>query len=98
MTDRPRTAALDALWHELTLDALASDGPIRDSDVKDAIKRKRTRIEAEAATLDRAALALALHETTCGDAVGTDPNEDDVAEAGVLAAAYEKALKEMGGD
>ena len=36
---------LDAAWKELEADALASDGPIRDSDVKDAIKRNRQRIE-----------------------------------------------------
>ena len=36
---------LDAAWAELELDALASDGRIRDSDVKDAIKRNRPRIE-----------------------------------------------------
>jgi hypothetical protein len=33
-------------WHELLADALASDGPIRDSDVKDAVKRNRPHIEA----------------------------------------------------
>ena len=39
---------LDAAWRELEADALASDGPIRDSDVKDAIKRNRPHIEAAA--------------------------------------------------
>ena len=37
---------VDAAWRELELDALASDGPIRDADVKDAIKRQRPSIEA----------------------------------------------------
>ncbi len=46
----PRTA-LDKLWHELIWSALASDGPIRDSDVKNAVKIWRPRIEAEAAAL-----------------------------------------------
>lgn len=42
--------ALDKAWRELELDALASDGPIRDADVKNAIKRNRPRIEAALAT------------------------------------------------
>jgi hypothetical protein len=40
-----RNAGLDAAWRELEMDALASDGPIRDSDVKDAIRRNRPHIE-----------------------------------------------------
>ena len=79
MTDNtpdPQTL-LDAAWRELELDALASDGPIRDRDVIDAIKRQRPHIER--ATLDatrpsgdealRAALSLiaelasAYHQT-----------------------------------
>ena len=39
---------LAAAWRELEADALASDGPIRDRDVRDAIKRNRARIEAAA--------------------------------------------------
>jgi hypothetical protein len=47
MTD----ASLDALWDELLLDALASDGPIRDADVKNAVKHYRPRIETESRRL-----------------------------------------------
>jgi hypothetical protein len=36
---------LDALWNDLLLDALASDGPISDADVKNAVKRMRPAIE-----------------------------------------------------
>ena len=53
---RPTDAAiaLDKAWRELEADALASDGAIRDRDVRDAIKRNRARIEAAAiATLAR---------------------------------------------
>jgi len=40
------TDELEKAWAELLLDACASDGPIRDNDVRDAIKRNRPRIEA----------------------------------------------------
>jgi hypothetical protein len=52
---------LDAAWAELLLDACASDGPIRDADVKTAIARYRPKIEALATAetgLRDAALAL----------------------------------------
>lgn len=64
---------LDAAWKELEADALASDGPIRDSDVKDAIRRQRPHIEAAARADyagiigiidDAKARGLALHVAT----------------------------------
>lgn len=42
---------LDALWGEMLLHACASDGPIRDADVRQAIEFYRPRIEAEARRL-----------------------------------------------
>ena len=47
---------LDALWDELLLDACASDGPIRDNDVRQAIKHYRAEIEAEARSTPAEAL------------------------------------------
>lgn len=41
------TTDLDRLWLEMEIDALASDGPIRDADVRNALGRWRPRIEAE---------------------------------------------------
>ena len=55
---------LDREWFELEADALASDGPIRDSDVKDAIKRHRRRIEQAAV---RAALEGLRAEVAADD-------------------------------
>lgn len=60
-TPRPTEAAiaLDKAWRELEADALASDGAIRDRDVRDAIKRNRARIEAAAiATIDPRVIAI----------------------------------------
>ena len=60
-TPRPTDAAiaLDKAWRELEADALASDGPIRDRDVREAIKRNRARIEAAAlATIDPRVIAI----------------------------------------
>lgn len=37
---------LNELWWDLLADALASDGPISDADVKNAVARARPRIEA----------------------------------------------------
>ena len=37
----------DDLWDELVMHALASDGPIRDADVKEAVRYYRPKIEAE---------------------------------------------------
>ena len=48
MTDTPSTEALDALWFDLFADALSSDGPISDADVKNAVKRARPKIEDQA--------------------------------------------------
>ena len=45
-TEAGPVTALDAAWKELIADALASDGPISDADVKNAVKRNRPRIEA----------------------------------------------------
>ncbi len=42
---------LDTLWDELLFDACASDGPIRDNDVRQAVKHYRARIETEARRL-----------------------------------------------
>jgi hypothetical protein len=53
------TTPLDDLWAELLLDACASDGPIRDNDVRQAIKHYRPKIEA---ALDRSTPAEALRE------------------------------------
>jgi hypothetical protein len=39
---------LNALWADMLFDACASDGPIRDNDVREAMKRGRPKIEAEA--------------------------------------------------
>jgi hypothetical protein len=36
---------LDALWADMLLDACASDGPIRDADVRQAMQRGRPKIE-----------------------------------------------------
>jgi len=53
----PRTE-LDKLWDELLMDALASDGPIRDADVKNAVKHYRARIEAAARSTPAEALDI----------------------------------------
>jgi hypothetical protein len=45
---KPSTHRLDALWADMLFDACASDGPIRDADVREAMKRGRPKIEAEA--------------------------------------------------
>ena len=80
MTDRmnptdqatPLTQELDAAWRELEADALASDGPIRDRDVRDAIKRNRARIEAAAiATIDPRVIAIGQAWVAAEEACGT---------------------------
>lgn len=37
---------IDELWDDLILDACASDGPIKDRDVRAAVERGRAKIEA----------------------------------------------------
>jgi hypothetical protein len=68
---------LDELWHELLWQACASDGPIRDGDVKEAIRIYRPRIEREAAgteALDAApaveALTYFIEARQAGDDLG----------------------------
>jgi hypothetical protein len=47
---------LNALWADMLFDACASDGPIRLNDVREAIKRGRPKIEAEARAAERRAV------------------------------------------
>lgn len=56
MTGQATTTPTDPLWDELIMDALASDGPIRDRDVKDAVARWRPKIEATHESMSEAVL------------------------------------------
>ena len=70
-----RAAIRNILRPEPVADALASDGPIRDSDVKDAVKRNRPRIEAEA----RADLLATIRARILayGDTLAYRPDDPD---------------------
>jgi len=57
---------IDQLWADMLLDACASDGPIRDADVREAMKRGRPEIEAAVrrATVERIREAVAVLRDT----------------------------------
>jgi len=70
---------LDKAWNELLVDACASDGPIRDNDVRDAIRRNRPIIERAALASSPAPAGLTdllnAAETVVRHYLGATPDE-----------------------